>query len=560
MKKSIVLVWSSFVLISANDIPLPDKAHRAYSVIVEAGAKLLEFDIIRENLNTQEKQLVAIVDKEKYGSLAGRALSALVPLEKLAPSFDELVPVFIALQNDLGKNPENEKEQAAALKGLAMMLESPEVLHVVLPLAQYVNKGYQEAMNCAPTQEFIRAIQRISHRRFLLHYCDDAYDVISQPVLAPEVYLFYSIVKQAVANIFSHLLKDVPHVDIDAQPKPANSQQDDQLTLSSSPVAITDATASVDLVKNEFMIHPGSIAADELNMASISSGAMPTVLQASQMREAIIIDPQDMLHKAILNNSIEEMRQAINAGADVNRQHNGKSPLFWAVILKRSNTIEYLLECGAKDDVSIIQHAVNQQDIKSAVLIAKSCNFNLDAVYAGDTLIRHASNAIDFESALILLKSGANPDLRSDKPMKGGSMLGLAVNIIVNKSWPQKTIDSAFELIQEILNRGYDVNNLWQLEFNNMGVRDLEIIKFMKKNGVDVNHQVIRNGYAGSWTPLFLAIRSHDKAKIKLLLDYGADINQKAEPDGIHTPFSFALASGTHTEIIELLIQRGAKL
>lgn len=190
----------------AKDISLPDKTHRAYSVIIEAGAKLLEFDIIRGNLKIQEKQIVALADKEKYSSSVGKAISALLPIEQLAPGFDELVPTFIALQNGLINNREDKTDQTEALKGLVAMLESPELFHMILPLPKYINKGYNEAMSYQPTLEFIKAIQRIVHRRFLMHHCDDANNVSIEQKLSPEVDLFYDVMRHAVINVFRDFL------------------------------------------------------------------------------------------------------------------------------------------------------------------------------------------------------------------------------------------------------------------------------------------------------------------------------------------------------------------
>lgn len=56
---------------------------------------------------------------------------------------------------------------------------------------------------------------------------------------------------------------------------------------------------------------------------------------------------QDMLFEAILNNSADEIRRSIQAGANVNLEKDGKRPLFWAVFFQRVNAIRCLIENGA---------------------------------------------------------------------------------------------------------------------------------------------------------------------------------------------------------------------
>ena len=76
----------------------------------------------------------------------------------------------------------------------------------------------------------------------------------------------------------------------------------------------------------------------------------------------------------------------------------------------------------------------------------------------------------------------------------------------------------------------------------------------------------------GTWTPLLLAIYMHSKPcsirLVKMLLDAGADVNQRATPlpyyyktnmQGIQTPLSFSINLGLK-DVVELLLERGAKL
>ena len=56
---------------------------------------------------------------------------------------------------------------------------------------------------------------------------------------------------------------------------------------------------------------------------------------------------QALLFDAIVQESISKLQRAIRFGANVNCPVNGKMPLEWAIVLKKSSMIAYLIECGA---------------------------------------------------------------------------------------------------------------------------------------------------------------------------------------------------------------------
>ena len=204
---SLVLITSTLFVFNnvAND--MPRKADRAYAIIIEAGAKLLEFDIIRESLDIQQKHLVEVTDKETFRSSVGKSISVMVPIENLAPSFDELVTAFITLQNDLRNDSATDfDKQSIALRGLLSVLETPEILHVLLPR---ICNGYQESLAYEPTANFIRAVQSIANYQFFPEYCKaDNPKVLDDQKLSNSGILFYGIVKQAVINLFRDIAKE----------------------------------------------------------------------------------------------------------------------------------------------------------------------------------------------------------------------------------------------------------------------------------------------------------------------------------------------------------------
>lgn len=57
--------------------------------------------------------------------------------------------------------------------------------------------------------------------------------------------------------------------------------------------------------------------------------------------------PQDFLFAAIVNDSANEIRRAIQMGANINKEIDGKTPLLWAVLLKKYNAARCLMDLGA---------------------------------------------------------------------------------------------------------------------------------------------------------------------------------------------------------------------
>ena len=75
-----------------------------------------------------------------------------------------------------------------------------------------------------------------------------------------------------------------------------------------------------------------------------------------------INDLQEVLHKAILKDSSEEIREAVQSGANINMAKDGKSPLLFAILRLRYNAIEVLLKLGARPVDICGQYAEDEQD------------------------------------------------------------------------------------------------------------------------------------------------------------------------------------------------------
>lgn len=81
--------------------------------------------------------------------------------------------------------------------------------------------------------------------------------------------------------------------------------------------------------------------------------------------------PQNMLHEGIMNNSAEDIKRAVKLGANVNEDKDGNSPILWAILLKRDNAVEALLQCGAQSSEAFVCYALKVNNLKAAALLAQ---------------------------------------------------------------------------------------------------------------------------------------------------------------------------------------------
>ena len=239
------------------------------------------------------------------------------------------------------------------------------------------------------------------------------------------------------------------------------------------------------------------------------------------------------LHNAIMNDSPNDVRQALEWGADKEHGKDNLSPLLWAVLAKKSNAVEELLK-----------H-----------------NVHTDTIYTGDNLVHHAMNREDIKSAILLVKAGA--DFSENATFTPGYYTLMERVLMLFSSNPA-TRNNCLEFLQELINRGYDLNSA-NYRMNALYkclscVPEKILLEFFIRNGVNTN-QLITIDQGRSWTPLFKAIDINNVTVVKILLDAGADVNQKAAPDSLlQMPLFFAINRRSIDEIVSLLIERGASL
>lgn len=248
-------------------------------------------------------------------------------------------------------------------------------------------------------------------------------------------------------------------------------------------------------------------------------------------RIAAMAPKQALLKNAIIKDSASGVISAIKGGADVNLEIEDKTPLWYAVIRKKSNAIEALLDSGASlhDGQSLLAYAIKICDTKSAVLLMKNgaslCDINYTVL----------------QSAMGFLQ----------KPTKEVTRL------------------MVLELLTELLNHDFHLtdDNTWILEplwrtAINESEQALKLIL-----GKGANPDVIWRGIGSSplpTTPLVVAVGKSKIRAVKILLDAGVSTSRQnfywdTHKEYIGTPLKIALDLG-FTDIADLLIEYGATL
>lgn len=234
------------------------------------------------------------------------------------------------------------------------------------------------------------------------------------------------------------------------------------------------------------------------------------------------IEAQAQLNKAIFDGSVDQVKQAISAGASVNHPDvNGKTPLALAVLLKKTDVVIVLIESGAKVDPKTMQDAAKIGDIKTM---------------------------------LAIVKSGADVSPYMQEYMR-----------MCTRIHDRKLTEAALELMQELIARGYNINDIWKIQANDGGIYeklDGRGLKLVLEKGANPNQVTTVHRYGGQ-TPLMMAISRYNTQAVKTVVEAGADVNQKAiaftvKGQQMLTPLSYAITNGK-SEIIQYLLEHGAK-
>lgn len=113
----------------------------------------------------------------------------------------------------------------------------------------------------------------------------------------------------------------------------------------SSIIAFADSKQSIDILND--CSQPLNIAAANNDQTFQFRKSIPAYAVARICFEITKIETlQNKLFEAIESNDYEEVRRAIQAGANIKKEINGKTPLFWAVSLNKTNAIKCLFNHG----------------------------------------------------------------------------------------------------------------------------------------------------------------------------------------------------------------------
>jgi ankyrin repeat protein len=316
---------------------------------------------------------------------------------------------------------------------------------------------------------------------------------------------------------------------------------------------------------------------EQNGVAKIVARAQPK--STIQEKNAVNKSPEEILFDAIRADSKEGIQKAIATGAHIHRMKEGKPPILWATLLNRANAVKGLLAAGAQPTDEMVGYAVKLRNIRLAYMLAQKAGVEVwSASYESSArknvndkslgraqLFQHAVIYQDFELALKILKT--------QKPQYK-CVSDHVVSYIVEGVTEPSSKNLALDLLQEILTRGYDVNNMWTLRKGDPychgrqedAVYHQDCVKLLLAKGanhdliIDMNPQP--NQHSAKWTPLFRAIECNKRESCKLLLDAGADVNKKAKSatnQDMFTPLSYALEKANN-EIVELLLEYGAQL
>ena len=314
----------------------------------------------------------------------------------------------------------------------------------------------------------------------------------------------------------------------------------------------------------------------------IVSHDIPSETEATINIELKKIDlANDLLKSGILNDSEEQIINAIKMGIDINKvKVFGKMPLVVAGLLNKPKAFKLLLENAIYDSKS---NQYNSQEISGYLYSNYKCQCELylnsylkthgkdwcqSAIF--NNLIINAINDGDLESAIYILNRTKNLYIihkhihnknlfgndDSRLPFCGGGSRSKERNCngngneedliskVINSrfqrpislAWSRKSEQYSSKQIIEFLKIaieiGYNPNAIWMNKhcFTKLFTSP-DILEFFLKNGSDPNHRMLLYDYTSSNSnpkqpyytyPIFLAISYGNKESVKLLLSHGA--------------------------------------
>lgn len=229
------------------------------------------------------------------------------------------------------------------------------------------------------------------------------------------------------------------------------------------------------------------------------------------------------------NGNLDEVRKALEKGADVNAKDKySNTALMKAAVKGHSDIVELLIEEGADTDAKDV--------------FDETALFN--AVLKGH-----------FHIVKLLIENGADVNVKDalTEAIKGGypHIVGLLIGYGADVNG-KDLYEAACKDYSDIIKLLIEIGDFNVDEINNAlaGACSQRVINILIEEGGDLN---AKDDYG--YTPLMWAIDNDYPGKVKLFIDAGADVNVVC--DG-HTPLEMARGMGRE-EIVSILEEAGAE-
>lgn len=308
------------------------------------------------------------------------------------------------------------------------------------------------------------------------------------------------------------------------------------------------------------VISPKNLIANEKYILEINNNDVSLYLRTKEKIDSYLnpskLQPQELLNQAIVNNSSQDIKEAIKLGANVNVGIGNQPPLLLAIIMDKWNSAEELLIQGANPNIQylnkpLLLYILRRNNYKFAqALLKKDLKLN-------DAEKNEIIDYIMFQSAY-----------RIDQ---------LAIDIL-------KTI--GYNIKDNFDNSDISKNKWYQLlvrqfmgtsagqPFGHAGLPSLDLVSLFLKNGANAN-KIFHKQDGTAWTPLLLVINNYIGLEskqcnpdiigqiIKALLEAGANINMSSpclSDKKEASPLSYLLTYDSSNCVIDILVKSGANI
>lgn len=310
------------------------------------------------------------------------------------------------------------------------------------------------------------------------------------------------------------------------------------------------------------------------------------ILQWQVVRKEL--DAQTLLHQAILENSPEVVEFLLKQGVSSNYLHENGIALLMAALENKCNAvISVLLTCpeigeehlkSLKEDMSTIAEEIQrvERDLSDRFQSLKRDRSEYEELQ--NILIKYGCNVDGLPALHYAIKKG---DKRAVEMLLAHGA-DVNTNGILQLAITEKQVD----ITRLLLDHGARTDGLIHNPPQELGHRpslihlaayvgNIEIIHLLIERGMDISKNAFNEDSPNKWTPLHVAAIRKNLDAIKLLLNFGAEINAGLDSfvytpghgRGFATPLDAALSNLTYDdknndeifELVRFLVAHGAK-